>query len=58
MIRSAFPENAVIGDEKLVLLLIFLTSSAGLAAVVSRNYSEPLNRAVRSSLRLTRVVTV
>ena len=52
LIRSAFPVEAVSGDEKLVLLVAFLASSAGLAAVIGRYYSEPLNRAIRSSLRL------
>ena len=55
LIRSAFPEEAVAGDEKLVLLIVFLASSAGVAALVSRTYSEPLNRVIRSSLRVRRV---
>jgi len=52
LIRSAFPYEAVVGNEKLVLLVVYLTCSAGLAALVGRAYSEPLNRAMRSSLRV------
>ncbi len=55
LIRSAFPEGTATGNEKLVLLLVFLTSSAALAAAVCRTYSEPLNCAMRSSLRIGRV---
>ena len=39
----------------MVLLVVFLVSSAGLAVAVSRIYSEPLNRAIRSSLRVGRI---
>jgi peptidoglycan/LPS O-acetylase OafA/YrhL len=55
LIRSAFPYESVAGNEKLALLVMYLICSAGLAAVIGRGYSEPLNRAIRSSLRVRHV---
>jgi peptidoglycan/LPS O-acetylase OafA/YrhL len=55
LIRSAYPGESVAGNEKLVLLAAYLLCSAGLAAIIGRVYSEPLNRAIRSSLRVRRV---
>ncbi len=52
LIRSAFPEEWAAGNEKLILLIVFLASSAALAAIVSRIFSEPLNRAIRSPREL------
>ena len=52
LIRSLYPVDAVAGNEKLVLLGVYLTFTAILAAIVGRTYSEPLNRAIRSSLRI------
>ena len=56
LIRSAFPDHAVTGNEKLILLSVYLASAAGLAALVSRAYSEPLSRVIRSSLPARRAV--
>lgn len=39
--------RAVAGDVKLLLLVTFLALSAGVAALVSRFYAEPLNRRIR-----------
>jgi len=52
LIRSAYPVGSVVGNQKLVLLAAYLPCSAGLAAIISRAYSEPLNRAIRSLLRV------
>lgn len=57
LIRTAFPNTAEMGNEKLVLLIVFLASSAGLASMISRHYAEPLNRAVRSSFRVRHVAS-
>jgi peptidoglycan/LPS O-acetylase OafA/YrhL len=54
LIRSAYPVESVAGNEKLVLLVVYLSCAALLAAIVSRAYSEPLNRAIRSSLNVRR----
>ncbi|HVZ10078.1 acyltransferase family protein [Rhodopila sp.] len=45
--RTIFPPNVVIGDEKLLLLIAFLTLSAALSAALTRLYAEPLNRTLR-----------
>ena len=55
LIRSAYPVDSVAGDEKLVLLAFYLACATLLAAIVGRTYSEPLNRAIRSSLDVRRV---
>jgi peptidoglycan/LPS O-acetylase OafA/YrhL len=52
LIRSAYPVGSVAGNEKLVLLAVYLLCAALLAAIVGRFYSEPLNRAIRSSIRV------
>ena len=56
LMRTVFPDQQVVGDEKLVLLAAFLALSAGLAAVIARAFSEPLNRILRSSLGAARVI--
>ena len=50
LLRSAFPPGATFGDRKLALLLAYLALSAGIAAMVGRAYSEPLNRGIRARL--------
>ncbi len=50
LLRSAFPADAVFGDRKLALLLAYLALSAGIAAIVGRAYSEPLNQGIRTWL--------
>ncbi len=47
LLRSAFPPRATYGDAKLLLLAAFLVVSAGLAALISRFYAEPLNLRIR-----------
>lgn len=47
IMRTAFPPRAVAGDVKMLLLVAFLALSAGLAALVSRFFAEPLNRRIR-----------
>ncbi len=47
MMRTTFSPRAVTGDVKLLLLVAFLALSAGLAALVSRFYAEPLNYRIR-----------
>jgi len=47
LMRTAFPPRATSGDAKLLLLAAFLVVSAGLAALISRFYAEPLNLRIR-----------
>ncbi len=47
LMRTAFPPRAASGEAKLLLLAAFLVLSAGLAALISRSYAEPLNRRIR-----------
>ncbi len=47
LLRTALPPKSVAGDVKLLLLAVFLALSAGLAALVARLCSEPLNRWIR-----------
>jgi len=47
LMRTAFPPRATSGDAKLLLLAAFLVLSAGLAALISRFYAEPLNLRIR-----------
>lgn len=47
IMRTAIPPRAVAGDVKLLLLVAFLALSAGVAALVSRFYAEPLNHRIR-----------
>ena len=54
LIRTAFPEDRVVGNEKLALLVAFLALSALLAATIAKTFSEPLNRTLRSSLGAAR----
>jgi peptidoglycan/LPS O-acetylase OafA/YrhL len=49
-LRTLFPPPGVTGDEKLVLLAVYLLLSAWLGATVARFYAEPLNRIVRQWL--------
>jgi peptidoglycan/LPS O-acetylase OafA/YrhL len=44
------PPVSSIGNKKLLLLLAYLILSIGLAAVIGRFYSEPLNRGLRNRL--------
>jgi peptidoglycan/LPS O-acetylase OafA/YrhL len=48
--RTIFPPRVVVGDEKLLLLAVFLVLSAILSAGIARFYAEPLNRSIRRSL--------
>ncbi|GEN60873.1 acyltransferase family protein [Acetobacter nitrogenifigens] len=50
LMRSVWPPASVHGDEKLALLAFFMIAASGLAALISRWYSEPLNRRLRSAL--------
>lgn len=50
-----FPNQQVVGDEKLVFLVAFPMLSSGLAAVIARTFSDPLNRTSRSPLGAARV---
>jgi len=47
IMRTAFPPRTVAGDTKLLLLVAFLALSAGVAALVSRFYAQPLNHRIR-----------
>lgn len=49
-IRTMSANRQVMGDEKLVFLVAFPVLSSGLAAVIARTFSDPLNRTLRSSL--------
>lgn len=49
-IRTVRPPRVVMGDEKLLLLVLFFVLSALLSAGVARFYSEPLNRKLRNWL--------
>jgi peptidoglycan/LPS O-acetylase OafA/YrhL len=49
-IRTIFPAQVVVGDEKSFLLAAFFVLSAALSAGVARLYGEPLNRGIRRSL--------
>ena len=55
LIRTMFPDQQAVGDEKLVLLAAFLALSAALAAIIAKTFSEPLNRFLRSSPVMARV---
>ncbi len=57
LIRSLYPVGFVTGNEKLILLAVYLPCTAAIATIVGRAYSEPLNRAIRSSLRVRRIDT-
>lgn len=52
MLRSMDPPSSVTGDEKLLLLAIYLVFSALLAAQVARLYAEPLNQQIRQRLSM------
>ena len=52
LLQTVFPPRAAWGDWRLLLLVAFLTISAGLAVVISRVYSEPLNRRLRMRWRV------
>jgi peptidoglycan/LPS O-acetylase OafA/YrhL len=45
--RTIFPPLGAVGDEKLLLLVVFLVLSAAFSAVLARLYAEPLNRKIR-----------
>jgi peptidoglycan/LPS O-acetylase OafA/YrhL len=47
VLRTLFPPQATVGNEKLALLAAFLALSVGLGASIARFYSEPLNRWIR-----------
>ncbi len=46
-LQCVFPPGATAGDAKLLLLTAYLLLSCGLAALISRFFSEPANRAIR-----------
>lgn len=47
MLRTQLPPSAVSGDEKLVLLAVYLLLSALVSMAIARFYAEPLNRRIR-----------
>lgn len=49
-LRSLWPARAVTGDQKLLLLGIFLVLSAAVSALIARVYAEPLNHRLRRLL--------
>ena len=48
--RSALPPATVSGEVRAMLLPVYLALSAGLAVLIARYFSEPLNRAIRQRL--------
>ncbi len=48
LLRTAWRPEATVGDAKLALLAAYLVLSAALAVLVSRCYSDPLNRRLRA----------
>ncbi|MGI4745989.1 MAG: acyltransferase family protein [Janthinobacterium lividum] len=57
LIRTLLPPPTVAGQEKLLLLAVFLALSATLATVIGRFYAEPLNRRIRRLLVVDRIRT-
>ena len=47
LMRTIAPPRSLIGDSRLMLLLIFLIVSAAVAEGIRRCFAEPLNRAIR-----------
>lgn len=50
LMRSALPPATVSGEVRAMLLPVYLALSAGLAVLIARYFSEPLNRAIRQRL--------
>jgi len=46
-LRTLYPPSATHGDDKLLLLAVFLTLSAALSVLISRGYATPLERCVK-----------
>ncbi|NPD66090.1 acyltransferase [Lichenicola cladoniae] len=57
LMRTMLPPRAVAGQEKLLLLAVFLALSAALAIAIGRFYAEPLNRRIRRLLAVDRTRT-
>lgn len=57
LIRTVLPPPTVAGQEKLLLLAVFLALSAALAMAIGRLYAEPLNRRIRRLLAVDRTRT-
>lgn len=57
LMRTALPPPTVAGQEKLLLLAVFLALSAALAMAIGRFYAEPLNRRIRRLLAVDRTRT-
>lgn len=57
VMRTALPPPTVAGQEKLLLLAVFLALSAALAMAIGRFYAEPLNRRIRRLLAVDRTRT-
>lgn len=55
LLRTLFPPTAVPGDYRLVLLAVFMAGSSLLSATIETFYSEPLNRRIRSVLKIDRI---
>lgn len=49
-LKTGFPRASVSGDEKLVLLAVFMLLSLLLAAGIARYYADPLNRMLRQRI--------
>ncbi|KHK52109.1 acyltransferase [Ralstonia sp. A12] len=56
VLKTGFPRASVAGDEKLVLLAVFMLLSLLLAAGIARYYAEPLNRMLRQRIARPRSV--
>jgi peptidoglycan/LPS O-acetylase OafA/YrhL len=46
-LRTVYPPSATHGDDKLLLLAVFLALSAALSVLISRGYATPLERCVK-----------
>lgn len=57
LMQTMLPPPTVAGQEKLLLLAVFLALSAALAKVIGRFYAEPLNRRIRAVLAVDRART-
>lgn len=57
LMRTMLPPQSVAGQEKLLLLAVFLGLSAALAMAIGRFYAEPLNRRIRRLLAVDRTRT-
>jgi peptidoglycan/LPS O-acetylase OafA/YrhL len=55
--RTIVPARTVTGDEKLVLLIVFLALSAAVSALIGYFWAAPLNRTIRCRLAADRFAT-